>query len=123
MSRPWGKSMRALLLGTVFAFIAGAASADTINLAHTITVDGEAAIYADPDHASMGLGIVTDGATVGEALRANNAKMDAVLNAVRALGVKDSQMQTAIFSIQPRHPQNKEGVYDYNTVSGYTVTN
>jgi len=116
--------MRHFLFGTVLAVCAGSgASADTLNLAHTITVDGEAAIYVDPDHASLDLGIVTSAPTVGEALRDNNAKMSGVLGAVRALGVKDSELQTATFSIQPQHPEDKDGRVDYERISGYQVTN
>lgn len=115
--------MRALFLGIAFAFAVSAASADTVSLAHTITVDGEASIYADPDHASMNFGIVTGAATVGEALRANNQKMDSVLGALRGIGVKDSELQTSTFSIQPLHPRIKDGGYDYNQISGYEVTN
>jgi hypothetical protein len=99
------------------------ASADTISLAHTITVDGEATIYVDPDHASMTLGVVTDGATVSDALHQNSAKVNAVLAAVKAQGIKQSELQTSTFSIQPHHPRDKDGSIRYDQVSGYEVTN
>jgi hypothetical protein len=115
--------MRGLFLATaLFLASAGGALADTISLAHTITVDGEATLYVDPDHASMTLGVVTSGATVSEALRQNNIKMNAVLTAVKTQGVRQSELQTSTFSIQPQHPRTKDG-YDYDTISGYEVTN
>ncbi len=101
----------------------GPSAADTLSLAHTITVDGEATLYADPDHASMTLGVVTDGDTVSEALRQNNIKMNGVLAAVRALGVKQNELQTSTFSIEPQHPTDKGGQVLYNQISGYEVTN
>jgi uncharacterized protein len=119
-----GNKMRAFLLGMALVF-AGftAAPAQTVSLAHTITIEGEATIYADPDHASMSLGVVTDGATVSDALHQNDIKMDSVLSAVRAQGVKQGDLQTSTFSIQPLHPQDKDGRTQYDKISGYEVTN
>ncbi|HXL98711.1 MAG TPA: SIMPL domain-containing protein [Rhizomicrobium sp.] len=114
--------MRTFILATAL-LLASPASAQTISLAHTITIDGSATVYADPDHASMTLGVVTDGTTVGEALKQNNIKMDGVLSAIRALGVKQSELQTSAFSIEPQHPRVKDGGIDYNTISGYAVSN
>lgn len=116
--------MRAIFL-TAILYLASvtAASADTISLAHTITVDGEATLYVDPDHASMTLGVVTSGATVSEALHQNSAKMNGVLAAVKAQGVKQSELQTSTFTIEPQHPTDKDGRIQYNVISGYEVTN
>lgn len=117
--------MRGLLLGSLL-LLAVPASADTIELAHTITVDGEATIYVDPDHASMDFGVETQAATVGEALRQNNAKMNDVLAALRSNGVPRADTQTTQFLIEPQHPLVKNvnyQQYDYSVVSGYKVTN
>jgi len=116
--------MRAFVLGVAVMLVGMLpASADVLQLSHTITVDGEAAIYVDPDHASMMLGVVTSADTVGEALRENNAKMNAVLAAVTAQGVKQSELQTSSFRIEQQHPPLKDGGYDWNKISGYQVTN
>lgn len=116
--------MRGLFLAaTLFLASASIASADTISLAHTITVDGEATIYVDPDHASMTLGVVTNAPTVSDALHQNNAKANAVLAAVRAIGVKQNEIQTSTFTIEPQHPTDKDGRTQYNVISGYEVTN
>jgi len=116
--------MRALILGLGLCLsVSGAASAQTISLDHTITIDGSATIYVDPDHASMTFGVVTSGATVGDALRQNNVKMDTVLRGLHELGVKQSELQTSAFSIEPQHPLLKGGGYDYNQISGYAVSN
>lgn len=117
--------MRRIPLAATAALFAALqpASADTISLAHTITVDGEATINVDPDHASMTLGVVTNGDTVSDALRQNNIKMNGVLAAVRAQGVKQNELQTSAFSIEPQHPTDKNGQVLYNEISGYQVTN
>jgi uncharacterized protein YggE len=116
--------MRVFLLGIALAFASfTSASADTLSLAHTITVDGQATLYTDPDHASTTLGVVTNGATVSDALRQNNIKMDAVFTAVRAQGVKQNELQTSTFSIEPTHPRDKDGRVLYDQISGYEVAN
>jgi uncharacterized protein YggE len=117
--------MRALFFGSAL-LLAAPASADTINLAHTITVDGQATLYVDPDHASMDFGVETQAATVGDALKQNNAKMNDVLTALRSSGVPRASIQTTQFSIEPLHPLVKGATYqqyDYSVVSGYKVTN
>jgi uncharacterized protein YggE len=101
-------------------------AADTISLDHTITIDGAATIYVDPDHASMDFGVDTQALTVSDALRQNNAKMNNVLEALRASGLARADIQTTQFSITPQHPLVKGSTYqqyDYSVVSGYQVTN
>jgi uncharacterized protein YggE len=101
-------------------------AADTISLAHTITVDGEATIYVDPDHASIDFGVDTQATTVSDALRQNNEKMNSVLAALRGTGLANADIQTTQFSINPQHPLVKGSSYqqyDYSIVSGYQVTN
>jgi uncharacterized protein YggE len=110
----------------VFLAMAPPLCADTVSLAHTITVDGQATIYVDPDHASIDFGVVTQAPTVGEALTQNNAKMNNVLDALRRTGLAHSDIQTTQFSITPQHPLVKGSTYqqyDYSVVSGYEVTN
>lgn len=100
--------------------------AETVSLAHTITVDGQATLYVDPDHASIDFGVDTQAASVGEALKQNNAKMNGVLDALRADGVARTDIQTTQFSIVPQHPLVKGTTYqqyDYSVISGYEVTN
>jgi uncharacterized protein YggE len=119
--------MRISAISSVCLLLAAAPlRAETVSLAHTITVDGQATIYVDPDHASIDLGVDTQAASVGEALKQNNAKMNAVLDALRADGVARSDIQTTQFSIVPQHPLVKNATYqqyDYSVVSGYEVTN
>jgi uncharacterized protein YggE len=122
-----GDTMRLLALTSLCLFAASAPlSADTISLAHTITVDGEATIYVDPDHASIDFGVDTQAPTVSDALKQNTAKMNNVLEALRRTGLAHSDIQTTQFSITPQHPLVKGSnyqQYDFSIVSGYEVTN
>jgi uncharacterized protein len=119
--------MRTIALAVAcLALAAAPLQADTLSLAHTITVEGEATIYVDPDHASIDFGVDTEAASVGAALKENNAKMAGVLDALRAQGVARSDIQTTQFSIAPVHPLVKNATYqqyDYSVVTGYEVTN
>jgi uncharacterized protein len=119
--------MRLLALTSLcFLVTAAPLSADTISLAHTITVDGEATIYVDPDHASIDFGVDTQAPTVSDALKQNNSKMNNVLDALQRTGLAHSDIQTTQFSITPQHPLVKSSTYqqyDYSIVSGYEVTN
>jgi len=117
-----------LIATAALCVIAGTApvAADTISLDHTITIDGAATIYVDPDHASMDFGVDTQALTVSDALRQNNAKMNSVLDALRGQGLARADIQTTQFSINPQHPLVKGSSYqqyDYTVVSDYEVTN
>jgi len=113
--------MRTILFAVIITFTAPAAWAESVP--HTITVDGDAEVYVDPDHASVDFGVETAAPTVGEALAQNNIKMDRVLAALHGSGVVRNDIQTSAFSIAQTHPVNKDGRMDFNTISGYQVTN
>jgi hypothetical protein len=122
-----GEIMRTFILAAICTLAAtNPLAAETVSLAHTITIDGSATIYVDPDHASMDFGVDTQALTVSDALKQNNDKMNDVLTALRASGLARSDIQTARFSITPQHPLVKGTTYqqyDYSVVSGYEVTN
>jgi uncharacterized protein YggE len=105
--------------------LAAPAAADTISLAHTITVDGQATLYADPDHASIDLGVETSGKTVSAALAQNNIEIADILAALKGAGVAKNEVQTSTFEIAPLHPllEKSTDQYDYSRVTGYRVTN
>jgi uncharacterized protein YggE len=116
--------MRAFVLATAVFCVPTAALADA-PLERTITVEGEATVYADPDHASIDLGVETSAGTVGAALASNNEKMARVLAALKGAGVAKNEVQTATFQIAPLHPllDKSSYQYDYARVTGYQVTN
>lgn len=83
----------------------------------TITITGEGKVTAKPDLARMDLGVQTDALTVSQAQRENTKKMNEILAALKQLGVKTEDMQTAHYSIFPKQ-EWKEGK---STIIGYTV--
>jgi len=72
----------------------------------TITVIGQASVRRAPEIAQISIGVETMGATVGEAVKDSDAKMLAVLAALKAAGIAEKDIQTMNYSIQfERYPQ------------------
>lgn len=84
----------------------------------TITISGEGKVTATPDLAQISLGVQTDGLTVKQVQTMNTQKMNAIIIAVKALGVADKDIQTSNYSIYPK--------IDWSTgkqiITGYSVT-
>lgn len=87
---------------------------------HTINVTGYGAAYGAPDIATAQIGVETRNADPARAVSANTEKMNAVIAAIKKLGVEDKDIQTTNFSVYAQ--QN----YDANsqpTDITYVVTN
>lgn len=108
---------------TVLALSVTAVQAGPID-PHTIVVAGYAEVNVKPDHAIVDIGIVTSNTVTSEALKANDVKMRRVIDAIKALGIANSKMQTSQFTIEAQHPRMKDGYgEDQNVTLGYQVTN
>ncbi len=84
----------------------------------SVTVTGQGRVAYQPDIAILNLGVQIDKApSAEEALNQLNAKMTAIVNAVKALGVDEADIQTQNYSLYPQ--------YDYqdniSSVSGYNA--
>ena len=94
---------------------------------HTIAVAGEVELRLPPDYATIELGVISQGVSVSDALADNSAKMTRVIAAVKALGVRDADIQTSQFEIQLRYAANSTpGNYqdqNFRTITGYYVVN
>lgn len=66
-----------------------------------ITVSGEGKIYAKPDVALVSLGVSTEAATVAEVTKSNTEKMNAVIEAIKALKVDEKDIQTTNYNLNP----------------------
>lgn len=64
-----------------------------------INVNGTGTVYLTPDIAYINIGVHTDGAEVGQAVNNNSLKSQAVIKAIKALGVADKDIQTTNFSV------------------------
>jgi hypothetical protein len=84
----------------------------------TFSASGETAVA--PDMATISLGVTTDGATAGEALKANSARMSQVIAALKKGGIEAKDIQTSGLNINPQYVY-KEG--EAPRLTGYQVSN
>lgn len=100
--------------------------ADSQVTQRTITVVGQGEASGMPDIARVQIGVETRNASAQEAVQENRDKMNAVLEAIKALGIADKDIQTTNFSIytdqQPvREGQTPEIVYRVSNMVSLTV--
>ena len=67
----------------------------------TITVRGQTSVAAVPDRAELTDGHTNRAETAAKAMAANNAAMETVFTALKALGIAERDMRTAGFSVAP----------------------
>lgn len=68
-----------------------------------ITVSGEGEIYAKPDLAIINFQVLSEAKTVSPAMEDNTKKMNAVIEAVKSLGVQEQDLKTTSFNISPQY--------------------
>ncbi|PCJ91335.1 MAG: hypothetical protein COA46_07725 [Porticoccaceae bacterium] len=92
----------------------------------TIHVTGEGEVAIAPDMAAISVGVVREGKTARAALTANNNAMVKVLEAMKAEGIANKDLQTSGFNISPRYfypPREKNHQQKPPKIVGYTVSN
>jgi uncharacterized protein YggE len=117
------------------ARIAAAAAAISLSLAPaaladtptTLHVEGSGSVMVTPDQASLSVTVSRSGSRSGPALSAVNARIHAIVAAVRALGIPASGIQTEqvnvyrhTVKIGPRH--HRRTVKRYTAVESLSVT-
>ena len=65
------------------------------------TVSGQGKVYAKPDVALVSLGVTTEAATVEHVTKNNTEKMNAVIQAVKDLGIDEKDIQTTNYNLSP----------------------
>lgn len=114
-----------LSLGVIAAALAvSPAMAQNAPEMATLTAEGTGAVFAAPDIVIVTVGVTTRGETPGGALEANNADMQAVIDAMLAAGVPEANISTSNFSINPVYADRQP--VDNNMqprVVGYDVSN
>lgn len=92
-----------------------------------IWVSGQGTISVAPDLARLELGVDTRAANVSEANSQAAEAMDAIVEALKARGVEDKDIQTSRFSVYPRYDHVEEEVDGVRTsrevLTGYRVRN
>ncbi|MDP2855573.1 MAG: SIMPL domain-containing protein [bacterium] len=70
---------------------------------YQITVSGQGKIYVKPDVAIVNLGVKTTGATVADITKTNTNQMNAIIDAVKKLGVDEKDIQTTNYNLTPNY--------------------
>lgn len=81
------------------ALAACSASGTSPMATRTISVNGTGSVYLTPDIAYINIGVHTDNPDVGQAVDQNNQRSQAVIQAIKSLGVADKDIQTANFNV------------------------
>jgi len=110
--------MQAILAGVMMT---GLVRADDL-IVPSITVDGVGEVNATPDTAHVTVGVVTDAATAGEALKQNSQRMAELIKTLKGLGIEEKSIQTSNFNVSPRRNFDQRGKQPPE-ILGYTVTN
>ncbi|OGZ70211.1 MAG: hypothetical protein A2904_00615, partial [Candidatus Staskawiczbacteria bacterium RIFCSPLOWO2_01_FULL_33_9] len=71
------------------------------NYPQEITVTGEGKIFLKPDVALVSLGVKTEEQKSVDAVNKNNEKMNAVIKAIKDLGVDEKDIKTSAYSLYP----------------------
>jgi uncharacterized protein YggE len=86
------------------------------NQSHVIVVSGSGNVQVKPDQAYVSAGVQTRGRTAQEAQTENNQSMQSVINAIKALGIPATNIQTDGVSLSPQYDNQQN-------LTGYVATN
>ena len=109
----------ALLLGAAAPALAQT-SADSAFKATTFSLSAYGETRIAPDMATISLGVQTDALTAAEALKANGARMNQVLAALKKAGIAERDVQTSNLNL------NAQYAYEQNQppkLTGYQASN
>lgn len=87
------------------------------NPTFTMSVEGKGQITVKPDQAKLTLGVVTENLNVQIAQQENASTSNRVIDALKQMGIEESNIRTTVYSVYPR--------YDYiegkSILKGYEV--
>jgi uncharacterized protein len=97
--------MAAVVVGPSFGPGVSRAASDASNPEHSISVSGSGTVKVKPDVADVSFGVTVQKDKAKDASQAAAEQMTKVVDALKAAGVADNDIQTQMISLQP--------IYDY----------
>ena len=88
----------------------------------SITVSGTGIVTSVPNQAAFTFGVATNGKTAQEALSANASRMNRVISALKAAGIRATNLQTAEISLNPNTNSNGTIITGYSASNSVTAT-
>ena len=118
-------SRRHLAFALAIALLPVPALASDAEKPGVVAVTGEGSAYLVPDMAVVTLTVMRQEVTARAALDANNVAMKQVLDAMKADGIAERDLQTTGFSINPQYfyPKNDGTTPVQPEITGYSVSN
>src|SRR5665213_145900 len=108
------------VLVIVSAFMAMPTFAE--GLKRPLVLSGHGEVKMAPDMAIVDLGTVSQALTAKAALDANTAKMSALIEVLKTVGIEDKDIQTSNFNVGPRY-DNSGNSGQPPKITGYEVSN
>ena len=87
----------------------------------TIEVSGQGQVQAEPDEATVRLGVQTEADEAGAALEENNERMTAVISATLDAGIAENDIQTEGFRLNPVYDSSPNA--QSRELTGYRASN
>lgn len=75
----------------------------------SVNVNGQAIVYATPDIAYITIGVRSENVNAQEAVAANNAQSNQLMDALKKLGIAEKDLRTSNFNIYPQDEFDMEG--------------
>jgi len=86
-----------------------------------ITTNGTSSISVSPDIAYISVGVVSESTKLSDAQADAKKDMKNVMESLKKLGLKDTEIKTTNFAVNPKYNYNKET--GESKISGYTINN
>lgn len=96
-----------LLLAVALSACAPAAGGQTP--VRSVNVTGQAIVYASPDIAYITIGVRTENVDAQEAVAANTAQANRLMDALKSMGIDEKDLRTSNFNIYPQDEYDMEG--------------
>ncbi|HJN44409.1 MAG: hypothetical protein CL477_09565 [Acidobacteria bacterium] len=97
--------------------------AQTATEAPVLRVQGAAEVRVVPDLAVVRLGVANEAQTAQEAQQAVNSASDAILDAVRRVGIDEQNVQTVRLVLSPLYSSRRPGDTQEPRIVGYRASN
>lgn len=106
----WGKVV--LILLAVFLGVSALSGLKNLKnpnpVYNAITINGEGEAFAIPDIASFSFSVSQDAKSVSEAQSGVTAQMDAILEALKDLGIEEKDIKTSDYSVYPKYTYSSQ---------------
>lgn len=103
------------IVAIAMIFVAGtfAATAQHTDNRRSVSVEGEAETFLIPDRASISIGVETEGKVAAQVKKDNDAKVRAILAALKKAGIEEKDVQTSNLSLEPVYNWRPEGQREF----------